>query len=209
MFSVSSPGSMFTASRCRYKHRKGTPSDRRTIVGEAAAKALIAALCCAFVPCRLLLKGWRFPLMVAGQIANLRGIAEHGMTTGGSEFTDTRTVATPPALPFMMCNINYHLEHHLYTGVPWYNLPRLHKVHKQDLVNIRASVYTSQSRFIVDVGRVLLRGVAPGLGWSPATSGSSSASRRIEDGNTSRGPEPEETKKARPLSGRALAPGDW
>ena len=32
-----------------------------------------------------------------------------------------------------MCNENYHLEHHLYPTIPWYNLPRLHRALRDDL----------------------------------------------------------------------------
>ena len=38
----------------------------------------------------------------------------------------TRSILTNRVTAFFMCNENYHLEHHLYPGVPWYNLPRLH-----------------------------------------------------------------------------------
>jgi fatty acid desaturase len=106
--------------------RKGTREERVSVVVEWLAMMLIAGVSWMILPSRLMLKGWIYPLLLAGQIANLRGIAEHGLTTGGNELTDTRTVTTHPALAFMMCNINFHLEHHLYPGIPWYNLPRLH-----------------------------------------------------------------------------------
>ncbi len=99
------------------------------------------------------------PLLVAGQIANLRGIAEHGMTTGGNEMTDTRTVATNPVLSFLMCNINYHIEHHLYPGVPWYNLPKVHKLLQEEYQSAGSSVYTSYLDFMGDVARAIYQGV--------------------------------------------------
>jgi len=112
-----------------------------------------------FLPAQWMLEGWVMPLLVAGQIANLRGIAEHGMTTGGSEMTDTRTVATNPVLSFLMCNINYHIEHHLYPGVPWYNLPKIHALLQDEYKVAGSSVYTSYAAFLGDVVRAIVQGV--------------------------------------------------
>jgi len=27
-----------------------------------------------------------------------------------------------------MCNLNYHVEHHLFPDVPWYNLKKVHRL---------------------------------------------------------------------------------
>jgi fatty acid desaturase len=88
--------------------------------------------------------------------------------TGGNELTDTRTVTTHPALAFMMCNINYHLEHHLYPGIPWYNLPRLHVLLHDDYVNAGSSVYRSYAGFLWDVAKALRHGVVPGSRLIPS-----------------------------------------
>ena len=39
-----------------------------------------------------------------------------------------RTVETSPFVSFFLNNLNYHLEHHLYPGIPWNNLPKVHRV---------------------------------------------------------------------------------
>ncbi|MBP1885999.1 fatty acid desaturase family protein [Sinorhizobium mexicanum] len=61
----------------------------------------------------------------------VRSVAEHfGNMDYGDELTSSRTVY-PYAwekLFFAPHNINYHLEHHLYPGVPYYNLPELHAI---------------------------------------------------------------------------------
>ena len=142
--------------------KKGT---RREAVGVILEWLVMAALVAAawwFLPARVMLKAWLFPLIVAGQVANLRGIAEHGMTTGGNEFTDSRTVTTHPVISFMMCNINYHLEHHLYPGVPWYNLPKLHRILADDYRRAGSSVYSSYLAFLWDVAKALRGGVVVG-----------------------------------------------
>jgi fatty acid desaturase len=148
--------------------RKGTPKERLGVIVEWGVMLALASAAWIVLPVRVVLKGWLYPLLFAGQFANLRGIAEHGMTTGGNEFTDTRTVATNPIFSFMMCNINYHLEHHLYPGIPWYNLPRLHQLLKDDYTMAGSSVYTSYSRFLWDVLKALIGGVMPGSRLIPS-----------------------------------------
>ncbi len=39
---------------------------------------------------------------------------------------NTRTVYMNPVFRFLYWNMNYHLEHHIYPGVPYHALPRLH-----------------------------------------------------------------------------------
>ena len=45
----------------------------------------------------------------------------------------TRTVLVNPIISFFYWNMNYHVEHHMYPGVPFYNLPRLRKLMSNDL----------------------------------------------------------------------------
>jgi fatty acid desaturase len=130
--------------------------------------AFIAAASWTLLPYHRMLKGWLYPLLVAGQFANLRGLAEHGLTTGGNELTDTRTVTTHPTLAFMMCNINFHLEHHLYPGIPWYNLPKLHALLRDEYVEAGSSVYRSYAAFLWDVAKALTHGVVLGSRLIPS-----------------------------------------
>jgi nitrite reductase/ring-hydroxylating ferredoxin subunit len=39
----------------------------------------------------------------------------------------TRTVYINPAFRFLYLNMNYHVEHHMFPAVPYYNLPALHE----------------------------------------------------------------------------------
>jgi fatty acid desaturase len=45
---------------------------------------------------------------------------------------NTRTFYTNPILRFLYSNMNYHLEHHMFPLVPYYNLPKLHECIKHD-----------------------------------------------------------------------------
>ena len=82
------------------------------------------------------------PLMLIG-LPRLYGAWHHVMTgllqhLGLAEnVTDhrlnTRTVLMNPISRFIYLNMNYHLEHHMFTMVPYYHLPRLHDLIKHDL----------------------------------------------------------------------------
>ena len=45
----------------------------------------------------------------------------------------THTFEAGPLTSFLYWNINYHIEHHMYASIPFYNLPHLHKRIKPDL----------------------------------------------------------------------------
>jgi len=44
-----------------------------------------------------------------------------------------RTITLNPLLQFLYWHMNYHIEHHMYAGIPCYNLPRLHRLIKDQL----------------------------------------------------------------------------
>ena len=46
---------------------------------------------------------------------------------------NTRTVILNPILSWLYIKLEYHIEHHMYPQVPWYNLPKLHKIIKDQL----------------------------------------------------------------------------
>ena len=139
--------------------KRATRKERWNVIAEVIAMMLIVTTGWFLLPARWMIEGWLVPLLAAGQIANIRGIAEHGMTTGGNEMTDSRTVATNPVLSFLICNINYHIEHHLYPGVPWYNLPKVHNLLQDEYRAAGSSVYTSYTDFLGDVVRAIVQGV--------------------------------------------------
>lgn len=61
----------------------------------------------------------------------IRSVAEHfGGLTYDNLLTSTRTVKPSLLERFFISphNVGYHLEHHLFPGVPFYNLPKLHRL---------------------------------------------------------------------------------
>jgi beta-carotene hydroxylase len=66
------------------------------------------------------------PVMVGMQLSGLRAYIEHA-GTGLGTFRDTRTCAAR-AYGWLLFGNNYHLEHHLYPGVPCYRLRAVHRL---------------------------------------------------------------------------------
>jgi len=44
-----------------------------------------------------------------------------------------RTFTLNPVLQFLYWHMNYHTEHHIYAGVPCYNLARLHRLIQSEM----------------------------------------------------------------------------
>lgn len=124
----------------------------------------------------LLLHGWVIPLLVVSIFTNVRGWAEHAMTMPGHPLTQSRVITSNRLVSLLMCNLNYHLEHHLYPAMPWYNLRKLHELLSDEYRKAGAFVYSSYFRFLRDAFRTGLHGQAPrfrlgdGVGVSPDSS---------------------------------------
>ena len=104
---------------------------------------------------------WIIPLVVAGFLGNIRGWAEHQLTTTGHPLTHTRTVTSSRLYSFFNINLNYHLEHHLFPAVPWYNLPKVHHLLAAEYKAAAAPIYSGYVAFLIDAFRVGIHGKAP------------------------------------------------
>jgi fatty acid desaturase len=91
---------------------------------------ILISLAIAFGFWKQLILLWIVPyLTVFNLLLHIRGIAEHFATDNDHPLNITRTIiAGWLERMFFPKNINYHIEHHLYPSVPFYNLPELHKV---------------------------------------------------------------------------------
>jgi fatty acid desaturase/1-acyl-sn-glycerol-3-phosphate acyltransferase len=132
--------------------RLATRRERWAIATEYALMAAMATAAC-LICYRLgrpgaVLYAWIVPLSVAIVFGNVRSWAEHALTRPGHPLTHTRTVTSNRIVSFLMCNLNYHLEHHLFPGVPWYNLPRLHAVLADEYRRAGAYVHRSYVGFL-------------------------------------------------------------
>ena len=108
-----------------------------------------------------LLQVWLFPLCFTILLGNVRGWTEHALTHGGHPLTKARTVTSNRVFSFLNLNLNYHLEHHLFPGVPWYNLPKVHQILLDDYRAAGASVYRSYFVYLVDAFRLGAHGITP------------------------------------------------
>ncbi|MDH3716834.1 MAG: fatty acid desaturase family protein [Planctomycetota bacterium] len=92
---------------------------------------------------------WFVPYLTAHKvILRIRSISEHhgGPEIGGHPYRETRT--TIPSwwerILISPLNVNYHLDHHLYPSVPFYNLPKLHRA-LQKCDKFRDTAYITQT----------------------------------------------------------------
>ena len=93
---------------------------------------------------------WIYPVGIAVLLSNIRALAEHMGTSGkGDAFSKTRTTTSNPVVSFLMLNLNYHLEHHLFPGIPWYNLPKIHRLLRPMYVSRGAEIRSSYTGFVL------------------------------------------------------------
>jgi 1-acyl-sn-glycerol-3-phosphate acyltransferase len=142
--------------------RLGRPRERVAVVLEYALMALayggVFWLASSLGRWDVVIHAWAIPLAVAIAFGNARSWAEHALTDPGHPLTQTRTVTSNRLTSFLMCNLNYHLEHHLFPGVPWYNLPRVHDLLREEYRAAGAFVHRSYLRYLCEAARVGVHG---------------------------------------------------
>ena len=84
----------------------------------------------------------------------MTGLLQHlGLAENVSDHRlNTRTVLMNPVSRFIYLNMNYHLEHHMFTMVPYYNLPKLHALIKHDLPTPDPSIWAAYRQLAPGVG---------------------------------------------------------
>jgi fatty acid desaturase len=130
--------------------RHGTAFDRKWIAFEVGSVFVLVALAIAApLPSGALLHGWVIPMILINTMVNIRGMSQHTLLPEPNHpIRGSRTILTNPVTTFFMCNENYHLEHHLFPRVPWYNLPRLHALLKEELTAQGAPFIPSYFAFV-------------------------------------------------------------
>jgi len=74
------------------------------------------------------LKLWLIPAYIFSLLNSMRFLAEHYETPWDEgQLLGTRTIVSNQMNSFFWNNINYHIGHHVYPAVPWYNLQKLHR----------------------------------------------------------------------------------
>jgi fatty acid desaturase len=107
------------------------PGSRRLAMSILGVQAVIAALCLVAGRWWIYPLLWLAPWMTVWRVSNrLRAIAEHG----GMVRSDDRRLTTHVVRQSLMArfwlvpyNTGWHLAHHVDPGIPWPNLPKLHR----------------------------------------------------------------------------------
>jgi fatty acid desaturase len=108
--------------------------------------------------------GWRalIPFMLIGlpRIYGcwhfiMTGLLQHGGLAENvvDHRLNTRTVYMNPVSRWIYWNMNYHVEHHMFPMVPYYNLPKLHDLIKHDLPPPDPSIWQAYRRMLPVVWR--------------------------------------------------------
>ena len=125
--------------------------DRVTIAARIALLIHVATIALA------LATGSILPLMVIGLPAFygawhrvMTGVLQHlGLAENVTDHRlNTRTVLMNPVSRFIYLNMNYHLEHHMFTMVPYYHLPALHKLIAHDVPAPEPSIGAALRRML-------------------------------------------------------------
>jgi fatty acid desaturase len=80
---------------------------------------------------------WLLPLVVGQPILRFILLAEHtGCTLDANLLTNTRTTLTLWPVRFLMWNMPFHAEHHLYPSIPFHALPKAHQQLREHFVYV-------------------------------------------------------------------------
>ena len=138
------------------------PITAQEISKAIAVQAGLLAVCWSFGQPLAYLTLWLVPMMTVLQVLlRLRGLADHAGLPEATvdralpQYARTRTVISNPVTRFFLAplHVGYHLEHHLYVGLPWYRLRAAHQILRPAFESAGAPM----SRGYVDVFRDLTR----------------------------------------------------
>ncbi|MGB2926305.1 MAG: fatty acid desaturase [Limnothrix sp.] len=97
----------------------------------------------------LFLLYWVLPLAIGQPILRAILLAEHtGCSSDGHSLTNTRTTLTNPFVRFLIWEMSFHCEHHLYASIPFHALGNAHDLVGQHFTN-NTSGYLSFHRSFV------------------------------------------------------------
>jgi fatty acid desaturase len=75
----------------------------------------------------VLLWVWFIPLLVGAPLLRMYLVCEHTLCPNSDDgFANTRTTLSNPLVRFLMWNLPYHAEHHLFPSIAFHHLPEAH-----------------------------------------------------------------------------------
>ena len=101
----------------------------------------------------VLLWVWLIPLLVGLPLLRLYLLCEHTLCPNSDDgFANTRTTLSNPLVRFLMWNLPYHAEHHLFPSIAFHHLPEAHRHLRPHLKHVAKSY--------VEVNREIIRSFA-------------------------------------------------
>ncbi len=92
---------------------------------------------------------WFIPLLIGLPLLRLYLVCEHTLCPNSDDgFANTRTTLSNPVVRFLMWNLPYHAEHHLFPSIAFHHLPEAHR-HLRSHLKYVARTYTGVHREIV------------------------------------------------------------
>jgi fatty acid desaturase len=81
---------------------------------------------------------------------SMTGALQHlGMANNVTDHRlNTRTVMMGPINRFLYLNMNYHVEHHMFTMIPYYKFPAIRELIKQDLPEAEPGIFAAYKRLL-------------------------------------------------------------
>ena len=124
---------------CFYIPENARASVIRSTRWQLGAYGAIALLSAALGHPDFLFTHWILPLAVGQPFLRFVLLAEHtGCTYDDNPLDNTRTTLTLWPLRFLMWNMPYHAEHHLYPSIPFHALPDAHGLLKDKFATVDA-----------------------------------------------------------------------
>lgn len=109
-----------------YIHDQAWPEARRWGRLLLALYAVLVALSIA-LGTTIVLWVWFLPLLVGLPLLRLYLVCEHTLCPHSDDgFANTRTTLTNPLVRFLMWNLPFHAEHHLFPNIAFHHLPEAH-----------------------------------------------------------------------------------
>ena len=92
---------------------------------------------------------WLIPLLIGLPLLRLYLVCEHTLCPNSDDgFANTRTTLSNPVVRFLMWNLPYHAEHHLFPSIAFHHLPEAHR-HLSPHLKYVAKSYTGVHREII------------------------------------------------------------
>ncbi len=123
----------------------------RFIVGSYLLIIAWSIISASWLPVTLLI----LPRFIGAPFYGIFRVAQHtGLAMNIQDHRKTtRTFYTNPIIRFLYLNMNYHVEHHMFPLVPFYNLPKLHELVKDQLPEPLPSLPAAYKEIILAVSK--------------------------------------------------------